>query len=62
MRVDLGAVIGELRNKDNKERRGERRACPKAVCGGGGSELVTNHCCKREPRDPGKESPGRGHQ
>ena len=35
----------------------------KAVCGGVGSDyLITSQCCKREPHDPGTESPDRGHQ
>ena len=39
---------------------GDRRPCPEAVCGGVGRDK--DHGCKREPRAPGKESPGRGHQ
>src|SRR5438045_1860264 len=40
-----------------RKRRGEgrdRRARPKAACGGGGSDESPTHCCKREPRDPGR--------
>ena len=54
---------GRAPRENGKASRGEGSAArPEAACGGGGSDESPTHCCKREPRGPGKESPGRGHQ